>query len=608
MPIVPIVPTHAPPRRPRPAAARDIPDAAPLRHPLKPGDPPGHTGRRPRAARHGYHGGVLLGILASLLVLAGPTGERTVRMRVDASARRDISPFVYGLNFPEAQAAWGARVPPGVTLSRFGGNRTSAYNWETNASNCGNDCGDAYSNDAFLGGGADPGGAVRHRAAWAQAHGAAFLATVPMLGWVAGDTAGAVPLERPLAERRRRFVPSRARKGAPFAAAPDLGDGAVFQDEFVDWLERAFPGARGDPTRPIFYSLDNEPDLWGSTHEEVRGDRLGKDRYVLTGYQELVQLSAEYAAAVKGAAPHALVFGPALSTWNGFANLYHNDAPDPAGRQFFLAYYLDGLRAAGERAGRRLLDVLDVHWYPAATSARWQSVANEWAEQDAAMIEARVQAPRSLWDPTYRESSWVQRAAGGPIALLPRLQRLIDEHAPGTRIAITEYCWFRGGDISGALAQADALGIFGREGVFAAALWPQGSRWAYGGDLDRAYACTFAAFRSYRDYDGRGAAFGDVSLRATTSDAERTSLYASADARDGSRVVLIALNKSAEPVTAEIEVAGGPAATRAEVYLLTGGVGACSGPARTPDDPPVRGGALLLRLPPRSVSTIVLRP
>ena len=36
------------------------------------------------------------------------------------------------------------------------------------------------------------------------------------------------------------------------------------------WLESAFPDARRDPSRTIFYSLDNEPDLWASTHPRIR--------------------------------------------------------------------------------------------------------------------------------------------------------------------------------------------------------------------------------------------------------------------------------------------------------------------------------------------------
>lgn len=551
-------------------------------------------------------------MLVALLLGAGHAGATaepvTVGMRIDTFERHPISRYVYGLNFPEAESVWGRNVPRGVTLARMGGNRLSAYNWETNASNCGNDCGDLYANDGFLGGGDKPGEAVRKRAIWAREHGAAFLATVPMLGWVSADKAGAVPLTIPVSERRAsRFLVSKARKGAPPSSTPDRSDRVVYQDEFVAWLDRQFPGSRTDPETPIFWSLDNEPDLWGSTHEEVRGNRLRKDRYVLTGYDELVRLSVEYASAIKDLLPDAQVFGPALSNWNGFTNLYHNDAPDPAGRTFFLEYYLDAMRKEGERQGRRLLDVLDVHWYPEIASTNHQSITNEWAPQDSAMIQARVQAPRSLWDPTFRERSWVDRVTGGPVRLLPRLKELVARHHPGTKIAITEYSYFRGGDISGAIAQADALGIFGREGVYAATLWPQGAIWAYKGDADRTYACTFAAFRAYRDYDGKGAAFGDLSLPATTSDQERTSIHASTDSSGSGRIVLVAINKSEQPVDAAVSIASALAWGRAEVWLLTGGVGTCTGPERVSGELPLERNAFTLRLPPLSVATVVVR-
>jgi Glycoside hydrolase family 44 len=550
--------------------------------------------------------------LALLLVLssAGAAAAQSppvVAMQVETDKPRPISRFIYGLNWAELSRVWGSKVPRGITLNRFGGNRTSAWDWETNASNCGNDCGEAFPNDAYLGG-SGPGGAVKPGADWAFARQAGFLATVPMLGWVAADTAGPVSLKLPLGERRaKRFKLSRARKGAPLAAGPDTTDKVTNQDEFVAWLERTYPFARKDPLRPIFYSLDNEPDLWGSTHEEVRGNRLAKDKYVLTGYDELVQRSIEYASAIKDAAPGALVFGPALSGWNGYQNLFHNDAPDPAGRQFFLAYYLERMHQAGQAQGRRLLDVLDVHFYSQVQSANHQSVANEWAKQDSAMIQARVQAPRSLWDPTYRERSWIMRVVDGPLRLLPRLRDLVARHAPGTRIAITEYSYYRGGDISGGIAQADALGIFGREGVFAATLWPQGAIWAYKGDVDKTYACVMAAFRVYRDYDGQGATFGDLSLPASTVDVERTSLYASADSGDPGRLVLVVINKTEAPIGAEISLPGGATGGEAQVWQLTGGVGGCTGPARVAPDVPVVGGTLVLRLPPLSVSTVALR-
>ena len=46
------------------------------------------------------------------------------------SGRRAISPYIYGSN---------QDVEATLTAKRFGGNRTTAYNWETNFSNAGND-------------------------------------------------------------------------------------------------------------------------------------------------------------------------------------------------------------------------------------------------------------------------------------------------------------------------------------------------------------------------------------------------------------------------------------------------------------------------------------
>ena len=144
------------------------------------------------------------------------------------------------------------------------------------------------------------------------------------------------------------------------------------------------------------------------------------------------------------------------------------DAPDNGGRDF-LDFYLDSMRDAEGRARRRLVDVLDLHWYP---EARGGGVRITEANNAPDVAAARVQAPRSLWDPSYAENSWISiDARVGAIRLLPRMKEKIAAHYPGTRLAITEYNYGGGDHVSGGVAQADALGIFGREDVFAAALW-----------------------------------------------------------------------------------------------------------------------------------------
>src|ERR1041384_4550309 len=85
---------------------------------------------------------------------APSTPGTPVSFSVNSGNRRAISPYIYGRN----QVDWKNR-PGHLKLGRLGGNRWTAYNWETNASNAGSDF--RNQNDDFLGGGDTPGEAVR---------------------------------------------------------------------------------------------------------------------------------------------------------------------------------------------------------------------------------------------------------------------------------------------------------------------------------------------------------------------------------------------------------------------------------------------------------------
>jgi hypothetical protein len=380
---------------------------------------------------------------------------------------------------------------------------------------------------------------------------------------------------------KTRFFPSLPRKPGPFADAPDPADGKVYQDEFVAFLEKTFPTARSDARRTIFYALDNEPDLWPATHARLHP---GKVRY-----DEIVALNATFAASIKKVAPQALVFGLVSYGWHGFTTL--QDAEDARGRNF-LDYYLSEMKAAADQAGKPLVDVLDLHWYPEVRVGRVRIT-----EDDAspAVAAARIQAPRSLWDPGYREKSWiVDSSVKGPIRLLPRVREQIAKNCPGMKLAITEYYYGGGADISGALAQADVLGVLGREGVFAATLWHLGRT------DDRFLR---AAFRMFRDVDGKGARFGDTGLAVTGLDPERGSIYAAVDAEKRTSLVLI--NKTAAPLLLRVALKGVPPFRRVQTFRLTA---AEPRPIPQPEVRAQAGAKLGLELPPLSVSTILLTP
>ncbi|MDZ7630806.1 MAG: glycoside hydrolase family 44 protein [Gemmatimonadaceae bacterium] len=536
-----------------------------------------------------------------------PTGPSDVAFTIDGSATYPISRFIYGGNFINEAGAFGnATVPSEFTFNRMGGNRMTAYNWENNHSNAGSDY--YYQNTPDNISGTTAGGSVSRRATPTFARGQAFMATISMIGHVSANGCNC-SVGTTTADRATRlstyFRVSRAAKGSPFTLTPNAADGVVYQDEFVNWFETTYPGRSSHPTAPVFYSLDNEPDIWHATHKEINSD-LNDNASTprLQTYSAFTDTSIVYAKAIKAVAPNALVFGPATATYTGISLLGRYPTPDPVyGTQNFTDIYLDKMRAAGSAAGRRLLDVFDVHFYPeAGTSAG--TIVNDYATQDAAMIQARVQAPRSLWDPTYTDNSWVPSAAGGPVRLIPRLREQIAARYPGTKLAITEYYYGRGGDISGGVAQADVFGIFGREGVFAASVWPFAGLNAapYNGDGNKAYAFIFGALRMFRNYDGAGSAFGDLGLKATTSDIVNSSVYASRDA--AGNLVLVAINKATTSKVASVQLRNVAAMTKARAYLLSA---ASATPARQADLV-VASGALTYSMPAMSVSTIVITP
>jgi hypothetical protein len=503
-----------------------------------------------------------------------PGSAAAIRFTIDSSSgRTPVSPFIFGTNQPE----WAGKSR-GLRLARLGGNRWTAYNWETNASNAGSDF--QHQNDAFLGGGNTPGEAVRADVARAFAAGASMIVTVPIAGYVSADKAGGGDVRQTPNYLATRFHESRASKGGGYAYPPDTGDRLVYQDEFVAWLESA-TGARRDPARTLFYSLDNEPDLWAHTHARIRPTGA-------VTYAELVERTIAFAGAIKSVEPTALVFGPVSYGWQGFVNL--QDAPDAGGRDF-IDYYLSAMRDVSSRTGRRLVDVLDLHWYP---EARGGGVRITEASGADAVAAARVQAPRSLWDPGYVETSWIsQDARAGAIRLLPRMRDKIAAHYPGALLAVTEYNYGGGAHVSGAIAQADVLGVFARERVFAATWW----------DVGAGLPFVDAAFAAYCNYDGALGRFGDTLVSATTSNHETTSVYASVDAARDDRMVIVAINKATAPQSADIAVAHGVELGRAQTYQITS---ASASVVRGPSLLPAARNAFRIDLPASSVTTLVL--
>lgn len=501
--------------------------------------------------------------------LRSAAASSPLTITVDARARsRPISPYVYGINTLDATRG----MEGVVTLVRFGGTRASTYNWENNASNCGHDP-PGHQNDGYLCPSEEPGAAVLALLDRARELSAAALIQVPMMGYVAADRRADGDVGR-----TPDYLESRFLRSLPRGGRADPSDRVVHQDAFVRFVRREAE-ARGVT---VFFSLDNEPGGWPHTHPRLRADRP-------VTYRELAETGAEYAAMIRDEAPRSRIFGPVSFGWPAMTHLAR--APDANGRNF-LAFYLDRMRREERRRGARVLDVLDVHWYP-DVQVSGRRVASP--DDDGDVARMRMQLPRSLYDPRFREPSWiVNDSIGGPIELLPRLSRTIRERYPGTHLAITEYAYGGGPHPSGAVAQADALGALGRHGAFAAAYWPL---------FDQRHDYALAAFRMFRRVDGE-VSFGDRSIAAESSDLARLSAWASVDSRHAGRVVIVLVGKQDRAETARLTVRGSRA-TRARRFVLDH---TAPQPNPAPDLERGESGAFEVPIPARSVTTLILEP
>jgi hypothetical protein len=541
-----------------------------------------------------------------------------------------VSPYVYGVN---DFAAWNTTTKWG--LLRWGGDGMTDWNWTNNFSNSASDYCFWQGNE---GGGTTLAGTVTTgtpSVPSAQAGGWASLVTVPIVDYVASSAvtnnvwSGSTPPcpGTPSCSNANgyaanvgnlsfastnpgstAFVANNPTKGSAYCTSTTGScavstTGAVYQDEFVNYMKVTYGGGAA----PVFFMLDNEPNYWPSTHPEVWA-HTGTPGCGTSGtvtFDDIVTRDSTYGAAVKKAWPTTKTFGPVVAQ-DGI--IYAGDYSDPNLPTTFSDYYLGKMAAASVTAGTPLVDVFDVHYYTSNGST-----------------SQCVQVPRMFWDPSFMDFTASQTDSidfgwSGqnnyfdtslfPRQIIPRLLGKISTAYTGKSTAMpglsfSEYNPGCETTIEGGVAEADLLGVFGREGVYAATAWPLKTVTTNNALVNY----LVAAFDAYRNYDGMGGTVGDTAVNATTSSVENTSVYAFTHSGEATAVDLVGINKTSAAVTVNIDIAHAPALTTAKAYQLPNGkVGVAPASTAAPA-PSCSGGTCSLEytLPALSVTTIALR-
>jgi hypothetical protein len=585
---------------------------------------------------------------SATVTLTAPAAAAGPALTVDAGNQTHaISPYIYGMNDYLLDAA--TVTGTGLTVTRWGGDNTSRYNYQTNTSNSGADW---YFENSSGSVGQWPDGNFNDLVAAANQYGIKTLGTVPVQGYVANSNPAACSFTQTSYPGQQSYsgncgngVYADGTNGCsntegcdlfgpgtlafdgitsiseppPVPPAASAATGAWAQGTWaggwVDYLVGKF-GTAGSGTGVAIYELDNEPDWWDYQHRDVHP--------VASTYDEVNDAGIGSALAIKTADPSAEVSGPVVAFWwnyfyskkdieNGWSNGSPCEQPwsNPTDREAhggvpFIEYYLQQFNTAETTYGKRLLDYLDMHTYFAADYPNptdgSDSVAFTTAG-DTSTQQARLNSTRVFWDPTYTDPNYSQpnyitdpnytASCSTPLQapqLIPMMRNWAAADYPGTKLAITEYNWGGVEAMNGALAQADILGIFGREGLDLGTMFPTGTNQQT--DSSTQGPVNFA-FAIYRNYDGANSRFGDTALASTSANQGQLSVYAAIHTSGSANgtVTIVVINKTYGDLASTLSLANlTGSSAMAQAYLYSNAkLNAIVGPSSVTLTPPVSG-------------------
>jgi hypothetical protein len=531
---------------------------------------------------------------STTVTLTAPAAAAGPVLTVDAANQTHaINPLIYGMN------AWTLASTTGkaanISVDRWGGDATSRYNYLLDITNSASDW---YFENNTSATGVQATSAFNQQVQNDAAIGAKTVGTVPVLGYVAKDgTSCSFPTSTyptqvafdPYKSSCGNGLYPEGTNGCTSASgcnitgidptATSIAVNSNWAGNWVSYLVSKFGSAASGGV--AIYDLDNEPAWWDAVHRDVHP--------LPSSYDEVTNNGIATAKAIKTADSTAEVSGPVVDYWwNYFYSKkdiesgWGSGSPcwqpwsSPADRNAhggtpFIQYYLQQFRTAETTYSKRLLDYLDLHTYFAG-SYNGSSLGFATAGDTGAQ-QARLNSTRVFWDSTYTDPNYPQpnyttdtnytSSCSVPLQapeLIPMMKNWVNADYPGTKLAITEYNWGAQEHINGALAQADILGIFGREGLDLGTLWgtPDPSTQIPG----------LMAFEIYRNYDGANSTFGNQALASTSSDQSRLSIYGALRTADN-KLTIVVINKTYGDLTSTLSFDNFTPNGAAQVYLYS---------------------------------------
>ncbi len=428
----------------------------------------------------------------------------------DCAVRHPISPLLYGwqvyqedrLPLPAAQAS--ALRDLKLGLLRWGsGNNSTRYNWKVKGETSPNWYFNNYPTDHDA-------GIVAIKSLGAEA-----MFTMPSMK-LPGKDAIIVAADSTTA----KGGPGKGDNSGPYWTS-DFSS----KDE-QDWL-REMNLAHGGSKYVKFWQMDNEAMCWGSTHTDLHNPAHGfasKGTSAAEYWEDFSFLVPK----LKAVDPKILVAGDV--TPNYYFYLFDGNFQQPDGMEW-ESWFLKRAKQYEADHGQRILDVLDLHFYP-----------DTYGKPKASALQ-RLDETRNWWDPSYTSSPECVKhhESTCPTVILPRVRAMIKAHYPGTKLGFSEFAFGDDHSYVGGLCLALSLGWMGKYDVYYATYWSEIANLV---DPKGKIQTLYWPMKIFTHY------FGAAACQADSSDARKVASFGALDAQGN--LTLLLVNASDSPQSAEV--------------------------------------------------------
>jgi hypothetical protein len=528
-----------------------------------------------------------------VLIAAAPVVAQSVHITVDANQDKvAVSPYIYGRNGglshdaqqPLPESDWQFLRDSGVRMLReHGGNNGTKYNWQKKLTSHPDWYNNVYGND------------WDYAQTSVQQHlpGVQVMWCFQLIGKVANSTTHNFDdWGYNKSQWWSGVGQNLAGGGTPNASGGGkalkegdpslyLTDSSAATDTAIldHWIKSSDLGLDRGQFR--YWNMDNEPEIWDGTHDDVMPTQLSAEAFLQRYFDYAKQARAKY--------PEIKLVGPVpANEWQWFN--WGGGLVTADGKKYpWLEYFIKRVGEEQARTGIRLLDVLDIHYYPGA--------------KDPAAV---VQLHRTFFDTTYvnPDANAVHSVNGTYDAsitqeyIFGRCQQWMDKYL-GARHGVTLACTETGIPLTNAPAAsvwyASTLGEFMKHGVEIFTPWS----WQPG---------MWEVLHLYARYNYTTA------VRGVSDDETNVSAYPTVDPTTGNTTVVL-VNRSLDQVKqTTVSLAGLSIPDRSYSTLQlsdlpsTETFASHSSNALKNGSVTVVNGQFSVSLPPLSVTSVLLRP